>query len=89
MSILKCKEMFKSLMGQNDSPSRIAVSFGVGTVIGMSPLLGLHTLLGVFISWAFKLNKPATIAGVYVTNPFTIVPIYTFGTWVGRKIMGM
>jgi hypothetical protein len=75
-------------MGQSDPPSKMAASFGVGTLIGMSPLFGIHTLLGVLAACAFKLNKPATITGVYVTNPFTVVPIYTFGTWVGIKLMG-
>lgn len=89
MSISKLKEMFKSLMGSNDTPKNMAASFGVGTLIGMSPLFGIHTILGVFAAWVFKLNKPATITGVYVTNPLTIVPIYTFSTWVGIKLMRM
>ncbi|MBF0456958.1 MAG: DUF2062 domain-containing protein [Nitrospirae bacterium] len=89
MSISKLKEMFKSLMGSNASPKNMAASFGVGTLIGMSPLFGIHTFLGLFAALVFKLNKPATITGVYVTNPFTIVPIYTFSTWVGIKLMRM
>ncbi len=31
----------------------------------------------------------ATLVGVFVTNPWTIVPIYTFGTWVGARLMGL
>ncbi|MBF0319899.1 MAG: DUF2062 domain-containing protein [Nitrospirae bacterium] len=89
MSTFKLKGMFKDLMGQNDTPHVMAASFGVGTFIGMSPLFGIHTFLGIFAAYAFKLNKPATITGVYITNPFTMVPIYTFGTWVGIKLMGM
>ncbi|MBF0488835.1 MAG: DUF2062 domain-containing protein [Nitrospirae bacterium] len=89
MSISKLKEMFRSLMGSNDTPSKMAASFGVGTMIGMSPLFGIHTFLGIFAAWAFKLNKPATITGVYVTNPLTVVPIYTFGTWVGIRLLSM
>lgn len=29
------------------------------------------------------------MVGVFVTNPWTIVPIYSFGTWVGARIIGM
>ena len=29
------------------------------------------------------------MVGVFVTNPWTIVPIYSFGTWIGAKIIGM
>ncbi len=55
----------------------------------MSPLLGIHTVLGIFAAWILRLNKFVTVVGVYVTNPWTIVPIYTFGTWVGAKILGI
>lgn len=55
----------------------------------MSPLLGLHTVLGIVVAWLFRLNKVVTIVGVYVTNPWTIVPIYSFGIWVGARLLGM
>ncbi len=55
----------------------------------MSPLLGIHTLLGLLVASLLKLNRLVTIVGVYVTNPWTIIPIYTFGTWVGMKLLGV
>jgi uncharacterized protein (DUF2062 family) len=27
--------------------------------------------------------------GVYITNPWTIVPIYTFSTFIGAKLLGL
>ena len=72
-----------------ESPHRLSLAFSLGIFIGMSPFLGLHTVLGVLIAYAFRLNKLATLVGVYVTNPWTIVPIYTFGTWIGAKCLGM
>ncbi len=35
------------------------------------------------------MNRLVTIVGVYITNPWTIVPIYTFGTWIGMKLLGV
>jgi uncharacterized protein len=67
----------------------MATAFAVGVFIGMSPLLGLHTVLGLFAAWLFRLNRVITLVGVFVTNPWTIVPIYSFGTWTGAKIIGM
>jgi uncharacterized protein len=72
-----------------ESPHRLSLAFALGIFIGMSPLLGLHTVLGVLTAYAFRLNKLATLVGVYVTNPWTIVPIYTFGTWIGARCLGM
>ncbi|KWT95144.1 DUF2062 domain-containing protein [Candidatus Magnetominusculus xianensis] len=89
MSISKLKEMLSCLMGRNDTPAVMAASIGIGILIGMSPLFGIHTFIGIFAAWAFKLNKPATITAAYITNPLTTVPIYTFSTWVGIKLMGL
>jgi len=67
----------------------MAMAFATGVFIGMSPLLGIHTLLGLLAAWLFKLNRLITLVGVYITNPWTIVPIYSCGTWIGARIMGM
>jgi uncharacterized protein len=55
----------------------------------MSPLLGIHTILGLVAASVLRLNRLITLVGVYVTNPWTIVPIYSFGTWFGAKIIGI
>jgi len=67
----------------------MATAFAIGVFIGMSPLLGLHTVLGLLAAWLFRLNRLITMVGVFVTNPWTIVPIYSFGTWLGARIIGM
>ncbi|MDA8078942.1 MAG: DUF2062 domain-containing protein [Nitrospiraceae bacterium] len=77
------------ILSIRESPHRIALAFSVGIFIGMSPLLGIHTLLGIAVAWQFRLNKLVTLVGVYVTNPWTIIPIYTFGTWMGAKLLGV
>ncbi len=88
ISILALRDKFKQVIMTNDSPKRIALSFSVGIFIGMSPFLGLHTIMGLAIAWICNLNKFVTIVGVYITNPWTIVPIYTFATWFGAKLLG-
>lgn len=67
----------------------MATAFAVGIFIGMSPLLGIHTILGLLAAWLFRLNRVITLVGVFVTNPWTIVPIYSFGTWCGARMLGM
>lgn len=87
--ILRIRERFRLLLTLKDKPNHIAASFSVGVFIGMSPLLGVHTVLGLIVASLFKLNRLVTIIGVYITNPWTIVPIYTFGTWIGMKLLGV
>lgn len=83
------RDKLREVIGTKDHPKKIAMSFAVGIFIGMSPVLGLHTVLGIGAAWLFRLNKFITIIGVYVTNPWTIVPIYTFATWVGARLLGI
>ena len=81
------REKLRQIISLSESPHRIASSFAIGIFIGMSPLLGIHTLLGIAVAYSLKLNKFITLVGVYVTNPWTIVPIYSFGIWLGARIM--
>lgn len=83
------RDKLREVIRVKDSPGKIAISFAIGIFIGMSPLLGIHTVMGIIAAWLFKLNKFVTIIGVYITNPWTIVPIYTFATWLGAKLLGI
>ena len=83
------RDRIKSVIKLKESPHRVAIAFATGVFIGMSPLIGLHTILGFAIAWIFRLNPFALLAGVYITNPWTIVPIYTFSTWVGTQCLGI
>lgn len=86
---MELKDKLLALLRIKDTPHRLSVAFAIGVFIGMSPLLGLHTILGIFVAWALRLNKMVTVTGVYVTNPWTIIPIYTFSTWTGAKCLGV
>ncbi len=89
IATFQIREKLRQILALKDSPQRIAFSFATGVFIGMSPLLGIHTLLGLAVAWQFRLNKFVTLLGVYVTNPWTIIPIYSFGTWLGAKLIGL
>lgn len=83
------RDKIRLILSVKDTPHRISMAFAVGIFIGMSPLLGLHTILGILVAYLFRLNRLVTIVGVYITNPWTIIPIYTFSTWVGVKCLGI
>jgi len=82
-------DRIKDIIKLKESPHRVALAFSTGVFIGMSPLLGMHTVLWVLAAWLFRLNTFAIIAGVNVTNLWTIVPIYAFSTWLGAQCLGI
>jgi len=82
------RDRLRGVLQVKDTPHRIAMSFGLGVFWGMSPLLGIHTIGAIFTAWLLGLNRLVAVAGVYITNPWTIVPIYSLGLWFGAKLIG-
>jgi uncharacterized protein (DUF2062 family) len=78
----------QKLVTLDDSPHRIALGFAVGIFLAFTPLLGLHTVLGLLIAFAFGLNRMAVLVGVFVNNPWTLLPIYGLATYVGGLFVG-
>lgn len=84
---MKIWDKIKLILYIKDPPEKTALTFSLGLFIGMSPLLGLHTILALAIAFIFRLNKLIILLGTYVTNPWTLIPIYTFSTIFGAKIL--
>jgi uncharacterized protein len=84
----KASKILRRLFLLNDTPERIALAFALGVFLAFSPLIGLHTLLGIILSLTFGLNRFALLLGVFVNNPWTLVPIYAAGTYLGSLIVG-
>ena len=86
---MRFRDRLRNMLRIDASPRKIAVSFAVGVFIGFSPFIGFHTLLGLLAAYIFRLSRSATVTGVFVTNPISLVPIYTFCIWLGMVLIGM
>ena len=75
------------LLHTHDTPQRTAGAFALGVLIGFSPLLGLHTLLGLVVAFAFGLNRVAVMLGVYANLPWFLGPFYTVATLAGAAVL--
>jgi len=74
-------------MDLDDSPGKIALSFAIGVFIAFSPLLGTHLIMVFMIILIFRVSKVAILTGALINNPWTIVPMYTTGTFLGFIIL--
>lgn len=87
----KTKTALLKLLHLRDTPKRTAAAFAIGVFFGMSPVtppfLGLQTAMAILSAFAFKLNRLAAVVGTFVSNPFTFVPIYMFGTSLGAMVL--
>jgi len=83
---LSLKDLIKKLLHIEDSAERTALAYAIGIFIGFSPFLGFHTLVGLAIAFLFGLNRVAILLGIWTNLPWSIVPYYTFATWLGMWV---
>jgi len=88
MALKMVKNQIRRFIALDDTPERIALAFSIGVFISFSPLLGLHTVLGMSIAVFFGLNRIAVFTGLWINNPWTLLPIYSAATYVGQKLAG-
>jgi uncharacterized protein (DUF2062 family) len=73
VSILRPLQSLKALLTENISPKQLATAGGLGVFLGTLPLIGLHTMLILFTSNFFRLNKVAAVSTSQLCMP-PIVP---------------
>ena len=69
-------------------PRQIAKGLALGIMVGMTPFMGLHTVIAVFLAAIWKWNKISAAAGVFITNPITAPFIYPVTYLVGKAFIG-
>jgi hypothetical protein len=77
-----------ALLHIEDTPERTAAAFALGVFFGFSPLLGLHTILGVIAAFLLSLNRVAVLLGVYSNLPWFLAPYYAVATMAGAELTG-
>lgn len=65
----------------------VTAAFGAGLAICFVPL-PIHVPLAVLAAVIWRLNIPAIIATVFLTNPLTAVPVFYVAYRVGAAIVG-
>ena len=85
----RARKWLEQLLHTHDTPARTAAAYALGVFFGFSPVLGFHTILGLFFAFALNLNRVAVLLGVYSNLPWILVPYYTLATWLGATILGV
>jgi len=85
----RTRRWIDQLLHTHDTPQRTAVAYALGVFFGFSPLLGLHTVLGLGFAFAFSLNRVAVLLGVYSNLPWILPAYYSLATLLGATILGV
>jgi len=72
----------------DDTPHRIALGVAIGIFVTWTPTITLQMVLTVALSALLRANKAVGVPFVWISNPFTLVPIYypnyLVGAWLLR-----
>ena len=83
----RLRRWLEQLLHTHDTPQRTAAAYALGVFFGFSPLLGLHTILGLVFAFALNLNRVAVLLGIYSNLPWILPAYYTLATVAGAAIL--
>jgi len=66
----------------------VARAFAIGLFICFMPFPP-HSLLAPLAALALRANIPVAFVTVWISNPFTVVPMFFFAYWLGTVILGV
>jgi len=88
VTLAKIRAHLEQILHLHESPRRTALAFALGVFIAFSPTYGLHTISVIVCAWAFRLNVVALMAGAFINNPWTLLPILAATFWTGFQFLG-
>ena len=65
------------------SPQAIARGVAIGMIVAFTPTIGFQTLIALGVATLLNANRPVSIVPTWLTNPFTIPPVYAFTYYLG------
>jgi hypothetical protein len=77
----------RKLVHQKDTPKRIAGGAALGSFIAVTPTFGIQMPLSLLLAWILRVNKKATFLMIWLTNVFTIAPVYYFCYRLGLLLL--
>lgn len=82
------RRLLRALGRATGTAHQIAMGVAIGFFVGWLPIVGIQMAVAVVVCAIFKANKVVPIFPIWLTNPVTLVPIYSFNYWVGWLIVG-
>ncbi len=71
----------------NDTPHRIALGVAIGIFVTWTPTIGFQMVLTVAMCALFGANKVVGVPLAWISNPFTLVPVYFPSYWLGSALL--
>jgi len=76
------------LLRQPLAAHAIALGAAAGVFIAFTPTMGIQLVLAALMATWLRASRLSAMLTVYITNPLSMGPIYSFTYWVGTHILG-
>ncbi len=73
---------------QEGTPAKRARGLAVGVFSGCFPFFGFQTFIGILLAGLVRGNYLLAVAGTWISNPLTYLPLYWFNYKVGDVFLG-
>jgi uncharacterized protein (DUF2062 family) len=70
------------------TPEQIARGVAIGFVVAWLPIVGIQMVVAITVCTVFRANRVVPLFPIWLTNPATLVPVYSFNYWVGWMVVG-
>ncbi|MFW6155531.1 MAG: DUF2062 domain-containing protein [Planctomycetota bacterium] len=82
------RQAVRWVLGFHGRPTEVARGIAIGVFVAFTPSLGLQMATAAVLATMTYSNRPAAMGSVWVSNPFTALPIYMLTYRVGRFLVG-
>jgi uncharacterized protein (DUF2062 family) len=84
----KLRQAIEWVWRQEGSHGQRARGLAAGVFMGCFPIFGFQTLLGVALASLVRGNHLLAVAGTWISNPITDVPLIWFNYQMGSLLLG-
>ncbi|MDR0362025.1 MAG: DUF2062 domain-containing protein [Planctomycetota bacterium] len=82
------RRLLRALGRATGTSHQIALGVAIGFFVGWLPIVGIQMAVAIVVCQIVHANKVVPIFPIWLTNPVTLVPIYSFNYWVGWLVVG-
>lgn len=75
------------VIGFHGTPPQVARGMAVGVFVAFSPTLGFQMVTAALLATLLHANRAAAVAAVWLSNPFTALPIYVMTYRAGGLLL--
>lgn len=86
-AVFGLNKLCRKIVRASGTPHQIALGIAIGFFFGVLPVPGQY-LFAVVACTLCRANRVVAFLPVWLSNPATVVPLYTFNYWIGWLLAG-